>query len=288
MTPIHQENAINDDVLGSRDQVSFWRDPRWDDLECLHATFVQHSYSPHTHDTYVFGVIQAGVELFRLNGAELAAVAGQSCAINPGDVHDGRPGDTGYCYRMFYPSVALISGLQEQRSERPSGQVNFPQATFSDPDVYHLLSAAHQTMEAAPDSLARDSAFIQAATLLIKRYGDVGPTEISIGHEAAAIARVCDYAEDNLDGDIDLTTLADQVGFSPYRLIRSFRRERGMTPHAWITARRVVRAKQLLAVGEMPVDVAGACGFFDQAHLSRHFKKLTGVTPGRYRAAFRC
>lgn len=286
MTQISQEKAINDDALSTRDRVSFWRDPRWDDLECLHATFVRHAYSPHTHDTYVFGVIQAGVELFRLNGAELAASAGQSCAINPGDVHDGRPGDIGYCYRMFYPSVALVAGLQEQRSERPSGQLHFRQAAFSDADVYRLLSGAHLTMELAPSALERDSAFIEAITLLIKRYADVGPGEIRIGHESAAIQRVCDYAEDNLDGDIDLPTLAGQVGFSPYRLIRSFRGERGMTPHSWITARRVERAKQLLAAGSMPAEVAGACGFFDQPHLSRHFKKFTGVTPGRYRAAF--
>lgn len=49
-------------------------------------------------------------------------------------------------------------------------------------------------------------------------------------------------------------------------------------------SRRVDRARRLLLAGRAPADVAGATGFYDQAHLTRHFKRLVGVTPGRYRA----
>ncbi len=281
-----QEMAINRDALSGGDNVRFWRDPRWDDLECLHATFVRHAYSPHTHDTYVIGVIESGVECYRLNGVEHRAVAGDVCIVNPGEVHDGRPGDTGYRYRMFYPSVDLISGLQEQITERPSGQVHFRQALFRDPQISRLLLGAHRSMETAPTHMERDSALIEAATLLLRNHAVLRSPEIGIGRESRAVACVCDYVQDNLDQELDLSTLAALVGFSPYRLIRSFRRERGITPHAWIVGRRVESAKILLSRGACPAEVAASCGFYDQAHLTRHFKAALGVTPGRYRTAF--
>ena len=51
---------------------------------------------------------------------------------------------------------------------------------------------------------------------------------------------------------------------------------------------RIARARRLLSMGEQPASVAGDCGFYDQAHLTRLFKSVHGVTPGNYRAAFLC
>ena len=286
MASITQAAAVNQEGLSQRDQVNFWRDPRWGDLECLHATFVNHSYSPHTHDTYVMGVIEQGVECYRLNGVNRRAVAGDVCVVNPGELHDGSPGENGYRYRMFYPSISLISGISEQVTERPTGQVHFKNALFQDKEVWRLLAGAHYALQTAPQSLERDSALTEAATLLVKRYGELRGSVIEIGRETSAIRRVCVYIQDNLDQDLDLSILAQLVGFSPYRLIRSFRSEIGVTPHAWIVGRRVERAKAYLALGRSPADVAVTCGFYDQAHLTRQFKGVLGVTPGKYRTAF--
>lgn len=286
MGTVSQEQAIDREGLSARDRVAFWRDRRWGDLECLHATFVQHAYAQHTHDTFVIGVIENGVERYRLKGESLVAVAGDVCVVNPCEPHDGSPGDNGYRYRMFYPSARLMSDLQAEVTERAPGEVHFGESLFKDPEAYRLLSWAHCTMESAETPLERDSMFLEAATHLIRRHGERRAPEIRVGAEHHAVARVCDFAEDHIGDVLDLERLAEIAGFSRYRLIRSFRRDRGVTPHAWITGRRVSRAKGLLSVGESPAEVAVVCGFYDQAHLTRHFKAITGVTPARYRAAF--
>lgn len=287
MDGIAQKDALAADRLSDRDRVAFWRDPRWDDLECLHATFVQHEYAPHTHDTFVIGVIESGVELYRLNGVSQCAVAGDVCVVNPGELHDGSPGENGYRYRMFYPSAALLSGIREEVTDKPdTGSLHFRQAIYDDTDVFRLLSGAHRAMERAPSHLERDSAFLEAAALLIRRHGASVGGLIAVGREADAIRCVRDYIEDNLDEDLDLAALAGLIGVSRYRLIRSFQKETGLTPHAWVTNRRLARAKRMLAAGESPAETATACGFFDQAHLTRHFKRTTGVTPAKYRCAF--
>ncbi|WP_338149160.1 helix-turn-helix transcriptional regulator [Citrobacter cronae] len=67
--------------------------------------------------------------------------------------------------------------------------------------------------------------------------------------------------------------------------LRSFSREIGVTPHAYLIQLRVRKARRLLATGKSPVEVALLTGFADQSHLTRAFVRQFGVTPGRYQAA---
>jgi AraC-like DNA-binding protein len=64
--------------------------------------------------------------------------------------------------------------------------------------------------------------------------------------------------------------------------VRSFSRQFGLTPHAYLIGRRVEAARRLLLEGVAPADVATAVGFYDQAHLTRHFKRHTATTPASY------
>jgi len=66
------------------------------------------------------------------------------------------------------------------------------------------------------------------------------------------------------------------------RLLRVFRKELGIPPHAYLTQVRVLRAKKLLSVGIPIAQVAWETGFADRSHLNRHFKRLVGVAPGQY------
>jgi AraC-like DNA-binding protein len=80
-----------------------------------------------------------------------------------------------------------------------------------------------------------------------------------------------------------LAELAAGTGLSRYQLVRSFRAEVGMPPYAWLAQYRVGRARMLLERGCRPAEAAAATGFADQAHLTRWFRRVVGVTPGAYR-----
>lgn len=82
--------------------------------------------------------------------------------------------------------------------------------------------------------------------------------------------------------DIDLETLASKVGLSRFQALRAFKRRYGLPPHAYQLCLRISRARQMLLAGAPPADVAVQCGFVDQSHLNRHFKRHTGVTPMQY------
>src|SRR5262249_53369445 len=95
--------------------------------------------------------------------------------------------------------------------------------------------------------------------------------------------RARDYLAAAADREVTLQELADVVGVSRFHLLRLFRAEFGLPPHAWLMQHRLRRAAQLLLAGEAPAGVAAALGFADQSHLTRRFRALYGVTPGEYR-----
>jgi len=81
--------------------------------------------------------------------------------------------------------------------------------------------------------------------------------------------------------------LAADAGISRFRLTRAFVAAHGLPPHAYLLSVRLNAARQRLAAGEAAADVAASCGFTDQAHLTREFRRRFGTTPGTYRRAAR-
>lgn len=86
---------------------------------------------------------------------------------------------------------------------------------------------------------------------------------------------------------ITLGELAVLTGRTPFQLIRAFRKELGITPHAMLIRIRIRRAAELLAAGVSIAGVAADLGFVDQTHFGRHFKRIHRQTPGRFRNAVR-
>ena len=84
-----------------------------------------------------------------------------------------------------------------------------------------------------------------------------------------------------------LVELADLCGLSRFQFLRSFARATGLTPHAYLIQRRVDLARRLVANGTPLAEAAAESGFFDQSHMTRHFTRVLGISPGAYAAAMR-
>jgi len=283
---IRQEQAVLRDQLGPGDETKFWRDPRLNDLECLRATFRNHVYARHVHETYSIGVIEAGHEGYHHRGQSWIASGGQFALLNPDESHDGYPVGEGYRYRTLYPEPTLMRWVMAEVMDRDSADLPwFPAGPIKDPDLFVRLRRMHARLESDPSPLGRDESFLETFALLIARHSDSSPGIPKQGREAGAVARAVDYVMANLSEPVALEDLAEHCGLGRYRLIRCFRREVGMTPHAFLMTKRVAMARRLLAGGEGLVETALLCGFSDQSHLNRVFKSQVGITPGRYRAA---
>jgi AraC family transcriptional regulator len=113
-----------------------------------------------------------------------------------------------------------------------------------------------------------------------RRHGTLPP---------ATLRAVVEYIEEHLDASPTLGQMATVARLSPYYFAREFKAATGLPPHQYVVARRVERAKQLLqARADLPLaELAASAGFSDQSQLTRHFKRLVGVTPGQFRMTAR-
>jgi transcriptional regulator GlxA family with amidase domain len=105
---------------------------------------------------------------------------------------------------------------------------------------------------------------------------------------AGSTAAVRAWADEHLDADLDVAGLAARASMSVRTFTRRFRAETGTSPHAWLVARRVARARHLLEGTDMPVDrVAAAAGLGTAASLRAHLAEEVGLSPLAYRGRFR-
>jgi AraC-like DNA-binding protein len=101
--------------------------------------------------------------------------------------------------------------------------------------------------------------------------------------------RALEYIEAHLGSQIEIREIAKLVALSKSHFSRTFKRSVGFSPREYVSARRVERAKLMMrSTSERLSDIALICGFADQSHLNRHFRRLVGMSPGLWRRVSRC
>jgi AraC-like DNA-binding protein len=284
--PITQRHALPSSALGAGNRAHFFTARGFPGLDFLTASFRSHSYAFHAHETFTIGNIDAGVETWQVRGARHYAGPGWLALTNPLDVHDGAPYGEGYAYRMSYPTVELIRRIAGSvAGRRQTDTPMFKNPAIRDPVGARLFAGAHRALERGTDAMVGEEKLLRAYAFLLTRHAGIAPA--ALRRERGAVARVRDVVESGFAEPLRLGDLAKLAGFSTYHLIRAFRAEVGLTPHAYLVDVRVRRAQALLKAGEAPADVAALVGFSDQAHLTRAFKARLGVAPSAYRRAHR-
>ena len=254
-------------------------------VELYRAHIVRYAFEPHAHEAYGLGAIDSGVERFRYRGGEHLAAAGSLVLMNPDVLHTGRAEtEGGWRYRMVYVAPALLEAVSGERGWHFGAPVGDDPAAAR--GLARLLDALWTE---GGDELAASGRLLQALQLL-RPWARAGGAADDGPRPAAtdpALSRAVELMNDRLADALRLDELAAAAGFSPFHFQRRFKTWQGVTPHQMLMALRVARAKWLLAAGEPPAGVAAAVGLADQAHLTRRFARMYGVTPARYQRQVR-
>lgn len=125
------------------------------------------------------------------------------------------------------------------------------------------------------------------AVHLLRHYATRAPLVPAQPHRTLApveLAQLNDYIEATLSQPITLLELANVVHLSRYHFARIFKQTTGQSPHQYVIAHRLARARTLLFSSDLPIAaIASIVGFTDQSHLSSHFRRQFGVTPAQLR-----
>ncbi|WP_234381577.1 helix-turn-helix domain-containing protein [Streptomyces sp. NRRL S-1521] len=265
-------------------EQAFWAraplGPGGDSLDLLTARFDRHRYAPHYHEEFTVGVGVGGCEVIDYRGGRVDAGPGSIVVLAAGEVHTGGPAALGgYAYRAMYPLPSLLA-------EGTATPPHFREAVVDDPELAAALRAAHTELSGAGgrvDPLEAESRVPWLLTALARRHGAARPLADRVPGADHIARAVRERLADELLAPPSLAELAAPLGLSRYQLLRAFRTSTGLPPYAWLAQYRVTRARAHLDAGLRPADAASLVGFADQAHLTRWFRRVLGVTPAAYR-----
>jgi AraC-like DNA-binding protein len=228
----------------------------------------------HTHDTWTLLIVDDGVIRYDLHHCEHGASRDLVTLLPPHVPHNGRSAiPEGFRKRVIYlDSSQLDDGLVHLAVNRP---------VIRDPALRYRIHQLHQALEGAGEEFEAESRLALVADRLTCYLHNQAHN-----HTLERASVIADQLRDLLDARFcEKFTLQEISGIlhaNPAHLVRAFSRNFGISPHQYVIGRRMDLARKLLLQGMAPRTAAVAVGFYDQAHLSRHFKHVLGISPGRF------
>ena len=226
-----------------------------------------HAYKPHVHHELSLGYIMEGATDLTLTNGIVRIGAGDGVVIPPLTTHICAPHDENrWAYVMLFIDPGYYGNVVNFRLARK----------LSADETGELIGFIDRLLhEKDPDAL--ENTLIE----LLLEFGENGATDTQ-ETLCDAVQEIHAYIVDHAAEEISLEKLEIFSGLNRFSIIRNFNKQYVTTPAAFHLQCRVAQAKELMSKGEDVLDACAALGFYDQAHFIREFKKMYGVTPGKY------
>jgi AraC-like DNA-binding protein len=266
--------------LGPGDKARIWRHPRLEHVEVLQGSYQNYEFAQHFHTVPAIGVVDRGTMSTYCRSSTHILPTGTVFLLNPGEVHAPKSAtEYGWGFRVIYVEKEFF---QSRSEDFEFGVPQFVKPFVQDVALAASLLRLHRKLDRDADTLNIENDLADVFAHLGERHVSEPRNKPAIRDERNKILRVKDYLHRNYWKNISVEDLTEIAQLSRFHLMRTFRRDVGLSPHAYLTQIRVEAAKKLLSEGASIVNVASDIGFTDQSHFTRHFKRMTGVTPGQY------
>lgn len=255
-------------------------------IEAYHFQGIMQKFPNHFHEYYVVGFIERGQRFLSCNNKKYKIEPGDLLLFNPRDKHtceqvDGKTLD--YCCINIQPEIMRKVVFEI------TGKEYVPYFTTS--VVFHselvsTLRELHQMIMEETRDFRKEEIFFFFLEQLLAEYTQT--TDIDCNHrQSMEVTTICQFLENHYRENITLDDLCKITGLSKYYLLRSFTKQKGISPYSYLENIRIGQAKKMLEQGVLPVDVAAHTGFSDQSHFSNFFKRFIGLTPKQYMNIFK-
>ncbi|MBZ6110899.1 MULTISPECIES: AraC family transcriptional regulator [Streptomyces] len=263
-----------------RRSVSAWRPRVPGVVEVFHAHYTEYAYPMHVHDAWTLLIVDDGAVRYDLDRHEHGTPHDTVSLLPPHVPHNGSPATPdGFRKRVLYLDASRLG------DDLIGPAVDGPD--LRDPVLRRRVGQLHAALALPGEELEAESRLTLIGGRLHRHLRHRGGDAGAVRRDPVLARRLRELLDERVVPGIGLEEAAGLVSAHPAHLVRAFSAAYGIAPHQYLMSRRVDRARRLLLAGRPVADVAGATGFYDQAHLTRHFKRLVGVTPGRYRGSGR-
>ncbi|MGV9985911.1 AraC family transcriptional regulator [Streptomyces olivaceus] len=263
-----------------RRNVSAWRPRVPGVVEVFHAHYTEYAYPMHVHDAWTLLIVDDGAVRYDLDRHEHGTPHDTVSLLPPHVPHNGSPATPdGFRKRVLYLDASRLG------DDLIAPAVDGPD--LRDPVLRRRVGQLHAALALPGEELEAESRLTLIGERLHRHLRHRGGDAGAVRRDPVLARRLRELLDERVVPGIGLEEAAGLVSAHPAHLVRAFSGAYGIAPHQYLMSRRVDRARRLLLARRPVADVAGATGFYDQAHLTRHFKRLVGVTPGRYRGSGR-
>jgi AraC family transcriptional regulator len=244
------------------------------------------------HPSLIYHLTRPTEVTRKIEGApqETALIGPRRICLTPGAAttkwqHSGHP----EILQVYLRQSIYESAIGEMYGCDPGAAEIVPRFAILDPLLEQLAIAITTALRdgTAEDGLYVDTLAQMMAVHLARRHSSRSrsvPPAAAQKISGWRMRRLIEFIEAHLGGDLSLDAMAAEVKVSPLYLARAFKAAVGQSPHQYVLARRLERAKELLRGTDAPiVEVALSAGFSSQSHLSNWFVRQVGVSPAIYR-----
>lgn len=266
-----------------REERHYARSPLLGGIELLAARYRHHVFPRHAQDAVVLGLVEQGVIDFMSGGRTASVGEGALLFIPSGIVHEAVG-----CMELPWTYRALYLSAGQWQSLCDAAAVPTPSVAtvVRHVPLYERLRRVHPRLVGQElGERALEETLRWAASVLAGGGSDADPGGRGVGSDAA-LERVRRLLDEETTRRVSLGEMAAMAGLSRFHFLRSFSRAYGVSPYAYSLNRRLLQVRRRLADGAPISMTALDFGFADQAHLTRHFLRTIGVTPGEYQRAF--
>jgi len=259
-------------------------------IEAYHFEGIMQRFPNHFHEYYVVGVVASGRRFLTCKNREYTINAGDLLLFNPLDNHAcEQVDDRALDWRCLNIEKDVMRRMAAEITGRAgaAGSGHLPVFTSTvvcQSDAVPVLRDLHEMIMKETKDFNKEENFYFLIEQLINDY--TKPTAEKLTPVSGEIRAACDYMERCYTETITLADLSNVSGLNKYTLLRSFTKQRGITPYQYLSAIRVDKAKKLLGAGVSPIETALQTGFTDQSHFTRFFKNFIGLTPKMYQDIF--
>jgi len=257
----------------SRQEITAWRPPVAGVVEVFHAHFTEHAYPMHVHDAWTLLIVDDGAVRYDLDRHERGNPGDTVTLLPPQVPHNGSAATPhGFRKRVLYLDMSQLD------ESFIGAAVDGPD--LAEPVLRRRIAQLHAALATPGDAFEAEG---RLALIGERLRGHLRPHPSPGKPRDPGIARgLRDLLDAHLLDGITLAEAARLLHAHPTHLVRAFTGAFGIPPHQYVMSRRVDTARRLLLEGRPTGEVATAAGFYDQPHLTRHFKRFVGTTPAHY------